>query len=482
MKSIYDYVIIGAGASGLGISALLNKRGFNVLTLEAHYYAGGSSSYFFRDGHLFDAGATTLSGLKENGPLARFLNQSDIVLPTKKIDPGLISLINNKKIKRFSNLDLFRNEIVTAFPDLHQKDLTKFLINLHSIEIDGYKTIQENYLPIRSLIDFTNLIKIQNLNKLGLIPLLFKDFFSLIPDSLKKNESFLNLMNEILFITSQNNISDTPALMGALGFQYPTDTHYCMGGMKTFVDLLKTKVPNLKVSTKVLKIEKNNNEFSIFTNKEIFKSKNIISTLPIWNNNQLMPSNKKIQITPKIDINQLWSAFTLYFTVPDSLKIESLYYQVHTEQIIHAKTKSYFVSFSDPEDLDRNKKNRLTVTISTHIKPLIFEHLSREEYIIRKNEIQNFIIKNFIEKFELQNTDIENLESGTSKTFEHFTNRYQGLVGGIPHSIGRPLKEILFANENLPGFYHLGDTSFPGQGIAAVIYGALTLDHFLSKL
>ena len=129
----FDYIILGAGSSGLALGALLARKKVSFKTFEAHYYLGGSSSYFIRNNYSFDVGATTLSGINNNGPLARFLKLTDIELPLKKIDPGLISVIDEKSIQRFSNLDQYANELHHHFPKISQDQFLNLLVELESI-------------------------------------------------------------------------------------------------------------------------------------------------------------------------------------------------------------------------------------------------------------------------------------------------------------------------------------------------------------
>ena len=62
---------------------------------------------------------------------------------------------------------------------------------------------------------------------------------------------------------------------------------------------------------------------------------------------------------------------------------------------------------------------------------------------------------------------------GTPKTFEFYTKRKNGFVGGIPHSIRSNLLFMTPDNPPFANLYLVGDTVFPGQGIPAVVLGAL---------
>ncbi len=471
MKEVYDHIIIGGGVAGLSISALLEKEKSKTLLLESHSLLGGCASYFERAGYSFDVGATTLSGLKEKRPLYNFLKAIDLELETIKIDPGMISILENQTIKHFANEEKIIQEFQQNFQSIDPIILKKFLTEMRKIENISYQAIFENQLPIRNLATFLSLMKLTNFKYLHLLPLLNKSFIDYLKDSNLQDKKIIQIFDELLFITAQNQTADTPALFGILGANYPEDTHYHLGGMQGFILKLKSKIGPFLIRHKVEKISKTNGLFKIETNKGDFYSKKIISTLPRTNNlillNQYIKNNN--------EENETYSAYTLYFTIPQKLNLDSLYYQVHTTPLIHAKTISYFVSFSHPNDQKRNINHRQTVTISTHVMPSVFKNLKKEDYQKKKEELKNNILQHFSKCFDIDLTAIDHLEMGTSKTFEKFTHRFNGSVGGLGHSLKKGVIKKAIHQEIKENFFEIGDNVFPGQGIAAVIYGAMSL-------
>jgi all-trans-retinol 13,14-reductase len=79
----HHVIVIGAGIGGLTAGALLAKRGFKVLLVEAHNRPGGYCSCWTRtiggpdapSSFHFDAGVQDFSGLGERGPLRHLLRQ-----------------------------------------------------------------------------------------------------------------------------------------------------------------------------------------------------------------------------------------------------------------------------------------------------------------------------------------------------------------------------------------------------------------------
>ncbi|MBK6680713.1 MAG: hypothetical protein IPG53_12120 [Ignavibacteriales bacterium] len=67
------------------------------------------------------------------------------------------------------------------------------------------------------------------------------------------------------------------------------------------------------------------------------------------------------------------------------------------------------------------------------------------------------------------------VEFGTPVTFEKYTGRFRGLVGGVPHSVKNNLLKMNSGVTPFKNFYNTGDTVFPGQGTVAVTIGASNL-------
>lgn len=56
MKELYDYIIVGAGITGITLARLLDQKGYRVCVLESNSVAGGLCRTKFIDGHYLDIG------------------------------------------------------------------------------------------------------------------------------------------------------------------------------------------------------------------------------------------------------------------------------------------------------------------------------------------------------------------------------------------------------------------------------------------
>ena len=122
------------------------------------------------------------------------------------------------------------------------------------------------------------------------------------------------------------------------------------------------------------------------------------------------------------------------------------------------------------------KDGKKSVTISTHCKISLWQDLDKQEYLEKKEKAKEFILNKLFEyvpKFKY--LSIENVMVGTPRTFQRYTGRYSGTVGGIPLIKDYIPLRYPFNFTPIKGLYLVGDSVFPGQGWPGVIVGVLNL-------
>jgi phytoene dehydrogenase-like protein len=67
----------------------------------------------------------------------------------------------------------------------------------------------------------------------------------------------------------------------------------------------------------------------------------------------------------------------------------------------------------------------------------------------------------------------EAIETATPRTFYERTRRRLGMVGGVGHSLEASGANALTHRTTVPKLFMVGDTVFPGNGVAAVTHSAL---------
>jgi len=326
-----------------------------------------------------------------------------------------------------------------------------------------------------------------NFQHLNLMPLLFSSFQKTLADFNVTNSDFVKFVEQQLLITAQNSYKQTPTLSAVMGLNYPQEVYYPLGSINQIANLIADDMlkhnGKLLTRTKVENIEKNNGLYSVYDNQgALYRAKALVANLPIWSLEKILNINsakKKISNITQ-EFNNAWGAFTVYFAFKARLNLQTNYLQIHAnKEISNCKTHlehngSIFVTLS--EDNDRSPSGWTSVTISTHTDAQQWFDFSAENYKEQKQKTQDEILELLFTTIpELRNFEKTAFMSGTPKTFYKYTNREKGFVGGIKHDINKPIifmpQQKFSRHEDI---FLVGDTSFPGQGIAAVSYSALS--------
>lgn len=476
-----EYLIVGAGYGGLASAALLAKAGRDVQLHEAHIHLGGCAGKYQRGPFIFDVGATTLSGIDFNGPIQRLVSDLHLKLDLIHCDPGIvIQLKDGRSLSRHANFETWMTELEGTWPDL---DHRPFWQRLEKVNQEAWAILEE--LPAFPP-------KLENLHKylrpkflgfsLPLATTLIRPLKDWIPKEFQRSSSWMDFINEQLLISTQTDLENVPQLVGAMGLCYPCDTRYAMGGITSLAYQLEKSIQKnggyVFSGSPVKSIVRKKNGFLVETKKGIIHAEKIICNAPIWNLPNIFPEISSFQ-KYRHESRNIWGAITANFAVELETPISTLYHQVHLNQDVPtAHGKSVFISLSHPEDRLRAPKGHQVVTISIHTKTdeLPNRLSEKEKYIEVKNQIAKTMADIFEARFSKYGIKkIKHLQIGTPQTFERYTSRHLGRVGGIPHSFKTPL--FLFPGQKTAekNIFLVGDTTFPGQGIVGVVCGAYNL-------
>jgi phytoene dehydrogenase-like protein len=455
-------LVVGAGGAGISSALLASLRGEEVTILESHSALGGCASWFRRGRFIFDAGATTLSGVGENEPLGQLfelLGKKPHLYPA---DPGIVfHLSSGKTIRYHRDFEMWMKELSQSFPGFSHRPFWELV---RKINKDSWSLLRDvKTFPFTSFRDLKDIC--YHPRYIKLLPHLFISTELTLKKYGLDHAEYLELINGILLISAQAHSEKIPFIVGAMALSYPAETYAPVGGMKGLMDFFEQELiqrgVEIRKNFKITEIRENSVKAR---DKEVCGDKLIIN-LPVWNIANLYQGKDKDKFLQEAKARPgSWGALTLYFGMKS--QHTELYHQIHLK---NKEVKNYFVSFSVPGD-NRAPEGFQSVSISTHV-------LATDNLDEKKNELASIIMQDFKARFKVD--DILFFTIGTPKTFERYTGRSNGFVGGLPFLLGKnPLSLLspLTAQENL---FRVGDTVFPGQGLCGVVAGALNLHHRL---
>lgn len=472
-------IIIGAGIGGLTAGALLLKAGHQVTVLEAHVYPGGSAGTFYHKKYRFDAGATLAGGFSEGGPHARVAQMLGLEWPVRPVDPAwVVHLPNGRSVTQWTDPDRWRTERQSAFPQAEPFWRKQELLADISWDISA----RPFPWPPESVRDWITLAKALRPKTLLSLPYLFRTIGDVAPTDDPMFKTFLDAQ---LLIAAQTTSDHTNALYGSAALDLPRrGVNHVEGGIgalaKTLADWIRSHGGDVHYRQQVTAIEvQDGRATAVTTNKGLhLNGDNVLTNLTPWALTDLLGEDAPPKLRNTLQkAEPTWGAFTLYLGVAESKLPPDLvgHHQVivdHTQPPGEGNT--VFISFSDAEDDSRAPAGKRAVTMSTHTEIATWWQLRQSDdesaYLTRRQRYVQKMLDAAETAVPGLRHAIELCLPGTPVTFEFYTRRPGGMVGGFPQ---KSIFKALGPGTGLENVWLVGDSIFPGQSTAGVTLGGI---------
>ncbi|MEZ4775433.1 MAG: NAD(P)/FAD-dependent oxidoreductase [Bacteroidia bacterium] len=462
-----EILVIGSGMAGLTAAALLAKDGHHITVLEQNWLPGGCSSSYPRKHFWFESGATTLVGLDPGMPVHFLMEKTGISFPVKKLEtPMQVYLRNGQKITRYQDLEQWIAEAERVFGPEGQRPFWEYCYQIS--QFVWQTSLQQLSFPPSSLNDLLDTARSFRPAQLRFAILAYQSMGDLLAKyGLDTNPDFVAFVNEQLLITAQNYHHEVNVLFGATALCYTLFSNfYVPGGMIKMVEALtgfiQSKGGEIVLRNPVEKITRTIDGFVVQSKKGEYKTQKVISAIPINNTLSLFDSpaltkKYKPRVMPSDMLN---SAFSLGFAAKRFREFDSLHHQIHLEKpFSFTDAKSIFLSLSDPNDHIRCEAGQMVGSVSFHL-PDPGERLVENKETVQQEVLDLLEARGFIRK-----EDLLYVHSSTQKSWEKWTARKWGFVGGYPQYMNIKPWQMIDARLNGSGAYICGDSVYPGQGI-----------------
>ena len=479
-----EIVVVGAGIAGLTSAAILSKLGLPVILIESHFQPGGCAGTFRRKNYIFDVGATQVAGLEHGGIHSKIFNFLEIPIPKSSIlDPACVVDLNDgsQPISIWYEESKWTQERRKQFPGSDNFWNLCSLIHKSNWEFANNNPV----LPIGNIWDLSQLLKAIIPQNIFTGTLLKSTIFDLLRIcGAHRDRRLIQFLNLQLKLYSQEDVYKTPALYGCTVLQMPQNPHglfHLKESMQVLSQALEDSIKstNGKIyygqAVNSIHFDKQNKlwKLNAKSKKETFQyaAKDIVYSIPPQSLLQHLDDSSKQHKKYKNRIRNIPdpTGAIVFYSVLNRIyseKIPSSHYQ-----FISNKLGSLFLSISQEGD-GRAPLGEMTLiaSIFTDIKEWI--DLSKNDYIQKKMDYFHEISSAIENKFEIPSSQWIHRELATPLSFQRWTNRPRGIVGGLGQNINTFGLFGLTSRSPFKGLWLCGDSIYPGEGTAGVSQSA----------
>ena len=479
-----DVAVIGAGFGGLATALTLVDRGADVTLFERLTYPGGCASTFSRQGYRFESGATLISGLGDGQLFRRWIDDYELDVEAELLDPVV---------------ELRTPTFELSIPG-HRDGLVEQLCDFEAAPADRIRQFfiwQKKIADtLWELFDDPSLLPpldIKSLSRHLVHSPRYARLFPLINRSLREILEARNLwdfrplrtyLDALCQITVQTSAerAEAPFALAAMDYLFRGAGHI-HGGIGRLAESLATTIEErggqVHYADAVEAIEKDNGQWIVESRRRELSATTIVANLPPHNLAELLDISPAASPTLRRLDDQVetgWGAAMLYRGLAaDRLSNPSPHHieLIDDPDAPFREGNHLFCSVSGAGETDRAPTGERVATISTHVdmnRLLSSDESDRADYIDAiYRQMRTTIERRAPQLHEATVSEM----TASPRTFERFTARYRGYVGGIPREVGFHNYRQIGPQEIDDGLYLVGDTIFPGQSTLAVAIGGI---------
>ena len=479
---MYDAVIIGGGIAGVATALRLQARGLATVVFEAHGQPGGCAGFFRRKGFAFDVGATTLVDFGPDGVGGELLESVGMMTIKGEELPGYVAWLPDRTVTLFRDPASWSRERLKVLGDTPgHRSLWRLLDRLADVFWRASRAGVK--LPIRGVADAIRAARAVGLGELPLARYLsWTVADALRAHGLGDDRALVGLLAMLIQDTIHSSVAEAPLINAALGITIRgAGLTRARGGMRGFwrglINWYRHLGGELRVGCPVERVEGHEGVYRVTTRRGVVAASQVVAAVPATLAARLGPEPVAEALAPYLrrDAAAMGGAAVVFLGVPE----DEVAGQVFTHhQLLHdydqplGDGNNMFVSVSAPGDTDSAPAGYRAAMISTHCELEPWEDLAPDAYRERKREVGERLLTLARRIYPELGRNAVVREVATPKTYERFTGRPRGAVGGVRQTLANTNQHAIPHNVGVPGYWLVGDSTWPGLGTVACCLGS----------
>jgi C-3',4' desaturase CrtD len=493
----YEVIVVGAGIGGLTTAALLAARGMSVCLLEKEARPGGCVAGLQKFGYDFEATASLYASWQAGGIHERVFAELPVEAPeVRKLSTAyLVRLPDGTEVPLTETDAEFEGNLRAAFPECADAAIN-FYRELEPIS-EALRRVTDR-VP-----DLATASRLRRLKAVAPEARIATRVMNAMPHTtaqylVQTSDRFRRFIDAQLQMFAQCASESCAYLYAAVALMLPRRGMYSIrGGGQALADSLMAAINRsggtVRLNTPVLRLAYDASGqargVSLLNGETVEATRAIISNLPVWDTyGKLVGLNRTPEaVRARLKNLRGWGAYLLFLGLDEEAarRLPALHVLALTDpqegQAYNAEASQ--LMFAAAPDWDtRAPTNKRAVTVSTFTEPTQWFAFHEDE---AEHETQDQLwLEMCWERLHAAMPELggglEVIETATPRTFYENTRRKLGMVGGVGQSLDVFGPHSLTHRTSLPNLLMVGDTTFPGQGVAAVTHSALIVANELT--
>ncbi len=481
----YDAVVVGAGFGGLASALELSRRGARVALCEALNYHGGCASTFRRQGYAFESGATLFSGLSEEQLFGQWIRQHHLDVTVDWLDPLVELRTPDLRLHVSRDRERFLAQLC-ALPDAPVRGLRDFFALQQQVANALWPLFDDpSLLPpldVRALLRHAA----RSLSYAPLVRWMGRPLGAVLERfGLPRFSPLRTYLDALCQITVQCSAAEAeaPFALAAMDY-YWRGTGHVRGGIGNLASALAGAISSLGgevlLANRVKALSPVPGGWRVSARRGELLARHVVANVLPQGMMRLLdlpPERQPSHLRALAGrVSEGWGAVMLYLVVraPEGASPSAHHLElVQDERSPFVEGNHLFASISGEADTGRAPEGHRTLTVSTHVPLSALASRPGEEQARLVSTIQDRMREGLERLAPEWMEEVRHAMTASPRTFERFTRREGGAVGGVPRRAGLHHYRTPSPRPVLDGLWLVGDSVFPGQSTLATALGGV---------
>ena len=489
----YDVVVVGGGIGGLTTAALLAARGVSVCLVERESRAGGCASTVEHSGHSFETCAGLYACWQPGDVHERVFDELPVAPPrVREVSPAYtVRLAGREDVRVGGNLEEFNAVLRASFPECAEaavafyREATKIADALQRA-------------ARRTPAALATASKLQRMRLAASEPRLAPRILAAQGDTAARrlvgaSARFRRFVDAQLQIFAQVPSEECAYLYAAVALAQPLRGMHAIGGgaqslSDALVESIKRSGGTVRLDTTALRLAFDSKGRAagvmLLSGEAIEARRAVVSNLTVWDTYGKLVGADRTPAALRARLKNLrgWGAYQIFVSLD-----EDAARRLPSDQILaledfqegdkfDAERALFMFSAAPAWDARAPAGKRAAVVSSfTDAEAWFAFHTDESEHEEKDTRALEELWARVHSALPELGAGAEVIETSTPRTVYERTRRRLGMVGGTGQSLEAFGADALTHRTSVQNLFMVGDTVFPGNGVAAVTHSALVV-------